>query len=104
MIITPLFIKGNKNGAQELTKFIDMGCVCVCAHVYMCCIYPKLYMSKYVYTGFLAYKLLIRHLYSFLFFFLSKNSKCVDILVARGQSTTTNGELKYLEIQEIEVV
>lgn len=61
-------------------------------------------MSKYVYTGFLAYKLPIRHLYSFFFFFLSKNSKCVDILVARGQITTTNGELKYLEIQEIEVV
>lgn len=103
MIITPLFIKGNKNGAQELTKFIDMGmCVRVCTCVYVLYI-SKLYMSKYVYTGFLAYKLLIRHLYSF-FFFLSKNSKCVDILVARGQITTTNGELKYLEVQEIEVV
>lgn len=45
MIITPVFIKGNKNGAQELTKFIDMGmCVHVCTCVYV------LYKSKALYV------------------------------------------------------
>lgn len=32
MIIIRLFIEGNKNGTQELTKFMDV-CVCACARV-----------------------------------------------------------------------
>lgn len=44
VIITPLFIKGSKNRAQELTKFIDIGMsvrVCTCVYV--------LYISKALY-------------------------------------------------------
>lgn len=49
MTITPLLIEGNKNGAQELTKFMAT-CVRVCVRVLACvCIdtYPKFYVSNY---------------------------------------------------------
>lgn len=54
MIITPVFIKGNKSEAQELTKFIDTG-MCVYVHECKCVLCVSKALCLQIGTVFLVY-------------------------------------------------
>ena len=98
MVITSLFIKGNKNEIQELPESVDR-CLCVhtCLYIYLY-IYISIYIDIYIYLqNFVCpnmhsvFSIQIADLYSF----PSKKSEFADLLVARDQIPTTSGRLKY---------